>query len=71
MDRQTFLVNTACSLAFLEDYADRQNQLWKVLQKYHNLPDQVEDLHTHLEEFKSSIQIDFTYLKEATSKNEL
>ena len=30
-DRQTLLVNTAHSLKFLEEYADRQAQIWKVL----------------------------------------
>ena len=30
-DRQTLLVNTACSLKFLEEYADRHAQIWKVL----------------------------------------
>ena len=37
-DRQT------CFLKFLEEYADRQAQIWKVLRKYHNLPDKVDDL---------------------------
>ena len=48
MDRQTLLVNTARSLKFLEEYANRQAQIWKVLRKYHNLLDEVEDLHSHL-----------------------
>ena len=30
-DRQTLLVNTAHSLKFLKEYADRQAQIWKVL----------------------------------------
>ena len=30
-DRQTLLINTAHSLKFLEEYADRQAQIWKVL----------------------------------------
>ena len=68
-DRQTLLVNTAHSLKFLEEYADRQTQLWKVLQKYHNLPDEVDDLHSHFESFKSTIETDFKHLKEATSWN--
>ena len=69
MDRQTLLVNTTHSLKFLEEYADRQTQLWKVLQKYHNLPDEVEDLHSHFESFKSTIETDFKHLKEATFQN--
>ena len=31
VDRQTLLVNTTCSLKFLEEYANRQAQIWKVL----------------------------------------
>ena len=46
-DRQTLLINTAYSLKFLEDYTDRQAQIWKILCKYHNLPDNVADLHLH------------------------
>ena len=68
-DRQTLLVNTAHSLKFLEEYADRQAQIWKVLRKYHNLPDNVEDLHSHFDSFKSIIVTDFKHLKEATSHN--
>ena len=69
MDRQTLLVNTTCSLKFLEEYANRQTQLWKVLRKYHNLPDEVDDLHSYFESFKSTIETDFMHLKEATSWN--
>ena len=68
-DRQTLLVNTTCSLKFLKEYADRQTQVWEVLQKYHNLPDKVDDLHSHFESFKSTIETDFKHLKEATSQN--
>ena len=56
-DQQILLVNTAHSFKFLEDYANRQAQLWQVLQKYDELPDKVDDLHLHFEQFKSSIQI--------------
>ena len=62
-------MNTAHSLKFLEDYADRQTQLWQVLQKYHTLPDKLEDLHAHFEAFKSSIHTDFRHLKQACSLN--
>ena len=68
-DRQTLLVNTARSLKFLEEYTNRQAQVWKVLQKYHNLPDEVGDLHSHFESFKSTIETDFKHLKEAMSWN--
>ena len=69
MDRQALLVNTTHSLEFPEEYANRQTQLWKVLQKYHNLPDKVDDLHSHFESFKSTIETDFKHLKEVTSQN--
>ena len=68
-DRQTLLVNTAHSIKFLEEYADRQAQVWKVMRKYHNLPDEVDDLHSHFKSFKSTIETDFKHLKEATSWN--
>ena len=69
MDRQTLLVNTACSLKFFEEYTNRQAPIWKVVQKYHNLPDEVEDLHSHFDSFKSTIKTDFKHLKEATPQN--
>ena len=66
---QTLLVNTACALKFLEDYTDTQAQSWQVQQKYYELPDQLDDIHLHFEQFKSAIQTDFSHLKEASSKN--
>ena len=54
-DRQLVLVNSAMVLKFLESYAARQAKLWKVLSKYHNLPDH--------------FQAKFNLLKKATSKN--
>ena len=68
-DRQTLLINTAHSLKFLEDYADRQAQIWKILRKYHYLRDDVADLHFHFDSFKSSIKTNFNHLKEVTSHN--
>ena len=68
-DRQILLVNTARSLKFLEEYTNRQAQIWKILHKYHNLPGDVEDLHFHFNSFKSSIRTDFKHLKETTSHN--
>ena len=38
-DCQILLVNTARALKFLKEYADRQVQLCKVLQVYHDVPD--------------------------------
>ena len=65
-DHQTLLVNTVQALKFLEDYANRQAQVWHVLQTYHELPDQLVDI--HFDQFKSTLQTDFKHLKDATSK---
>ena len=58
-DRQLVLINTA---RVLESYALRQTKLWKVLSKYHNLPD-------HFHDLKTALQTEFDLLKTATSKN--
>ena len=68
-DRQTILINTARLLKFLEEYTNRQAQIWKILCKYHNLQDNVKDLHFHFDSFKSSIKTDFKHLKEAMFRN--
>ena len=68
-DRQLLLVNTARSLKFLKDYADRQAQIWKIFQKCQMIPDDIQDLHFHIDDFKNGIEKEFTYLKEATQKN--
>ena len=68
-DRQTFLVNTAHLLKFLEEYSDRQAQIWKIFHKHHNIPDDIEDLHLHFDCFKTSIKTEFKHLKEVTSHN--
>ena len=61
-DRQLVLVNTARALKFLESSVARQAKLWKVLSKYHNLPD-------HFHDLKTTLQAEFDLLKKATSKN--
>ena len=61
-DRQLILVNTARVLKFLESYAAHQTKLWKVLSKYHNLPD-------HFHDLKTTLQAEFDLLKTATLKN--
>ena len=68
-DRQTLLVNTAHSLKFLEEYSDRQVQIWKIFHKHHNIPDDIEYLHLHFDSFKTSLETEFKHLKEATSHN--
>ena len=69
MDRQLLLVNTARNLKFLEEYADRQALIWKILQKHENIPDDIQDLHFHIDDFKTNIEKEFSLLKEATCKN--
>ena len=69
VDRQLLLVNTARSLKFLEDYADRQVLIWKIFQRHQTIPDDIQDLHFHIDDFKSNIEKEFAFLKEATCKN--
>ena len=68
-DRQLLLVNTACCLKFLEEYLDRQAQIWKIFHKHHNIPDDLEDLNLHFDNFKTSLETDFNHLKEVMSRN--
>ena len=69
MDHQLLLVNTTRSLKFLEDYVDWQAQIWKIFQKHQTIPDDILDLHFHIDNFKNGIETEFTFLKEATRKN--
>ena len=57
-DHQIVLFNMARALKYLEDFSQRQSQLFKVLEKCHLLPDNFENL-----------QSQFRFLKKATSKN--
>ena len=68
-DRQLLFVNTARSLKFLEDYVDRQALIWKIFQRHQIIPDDIQDLHFHIDDFKSNIEKEFAFLKEATRKN--
>ena len=68
-DHQLLLVNTARSLKFLEDYADGQGQIWKIFQKHQTIPDDTQDLHFYIDNFKNGMEKEFTFLKEATHKN--
>ena len=65
-DRQLLLANTACSLKFLEEYSDQQSQIWKIFQKHHTIWEDFQDLHFHFDDFKTSLEKDFKYLKQAT-----
>ena len=68
-DHQLLLVNTARSLKFIEDYVDRQAQIWKIFQKHQTIPDDIQDLHFYIDDFKNGIEKEFAFLKEATQKN--
>ena len=52
------LANTTRALKYLEAYGQRHSQLFTVLEKYHQVPDGLEDL-----------KCQFHFLKEATSRN--
>ena len=69
VDRQLLLVNTARSLKFLEEYVDRQALICKIFQRHENIPDDIQDLHFHIDDFKTNIEKEFLLLKEATCKN--
>ena len=68
-DRQLLLINNARSLKFLEECANRQALIWKIFSKYQNIPDEISDLHLHIDNFKGNIQKEFNFLKEVTCKN--
>ena len=68
-DHQLLLVNTARNLKFLEEYTDRQAQIWKIFQKHQTILEDFQDLHLHFDHFKNSIEKDFAFLKEATKRN--
>ena len=57
-DHKIVLINTARALKYLEDFGEWQSQLFTVLEKYHLLPNNFENL-----------QLQFGFLKKATSKN--
>ena len=48
---------------------DHQAQIWKNFQKHQTIPDDIQDLHFHFNNFKNSIEKEFAFLKEATWKN--
>ena len=68
-DRQLLLINTVRSLKFLAEYTDRQALIWKIFSKHENIPDDISNLHLHIDDFKINIQKEFNFLKEATHKN--
>ena len=53
----------------MEEYTDRQALIWKIFSKHENIPDDISDLHLHIDDFKINIQKEFNFLKEVTRKN--
>ena len=43
--------------------------IWKIFQQHKTIPDNIQDLHLHIDDFKSGIEKEFAFLKEATHKN--
>ena len=43
--------------------------IWKIFQRHETIPDDIQDLHLHIDDLKSNIEKEFTFLKEATHKN--
>ena len=56
-------------MKFLEEYTNRQALIWKIFSKHQNIPDEISDLHLHIDDFKGNIQKEFNFLKEVTRKN--
>ena len=56
-------------MKFLEEYTDRQALIWKIFSKHQNIPDEISDLHLHIDNFKGNIQKEVNFLKEVTRKN--
>ena len=61
-DHQLLLVNTAHCLKFLEEYIDRQSQIWKIFQKHQTILEDLQNLHFYFDDFKNSIEKDFKFL---------
>ena len=68
-NRQLLLINTTRSLKFLEEYVDKQAIIWKIFSKHQTIPDDISDLHLHIDDFKGNIHKEFNFLKEATCRN--
>ena len=67
-DRQLLLVNTARSLKFLEEYADRQVLIWQIFRKHENIPDDIHNLHLHIDDFKLTSKKSLIFLRRQHAK---
>ena len=43
--------------------------IWQIFRKHENIPDDIYNLHLHIDDFKANIEKEFNFLKEATRKN--
>ena len=43
--------------------------IWQIFRKHENIPDNIFNLHLHIDDFKTNIEKEFNFLKEATRKN--
>ena len=68
VDRQLLLVNTARSLKFLEEYADRQVLIWKIFQRQETIPDDIQDLHFHIDDSKVILKKNLHSLKKPPAR---
>ena len=48
---------------------DQQALIWKIFQRHQMISDDIQDLYFHIDDFKSNIEEEFTFLKEATRKD--
>ena len=46
-----------------------QAQIWKIFQKHQMIPDNIQELHFHFNNFKNGTEKEFAFWKEATQKN--
>ena len=57
------------NLCQLHIFTGRQVIIWQIFRKHENIPDDIYGLHLHIEDFKTNIEKEFNFLKEATCKN--
>ena len=43
--------------------------IWDIFKRHQTIPEDTQDLHFHIDDFKSNIEKEFVFLKEATCKN--
>ena len=48
---------------------DRQAHIWQIFQRHQMISDDIQDLHFHIDDFKSNLEKEFALLKEATCRN--